>query len=212
MAQRQSEDDLVRRIKTEFYEVFRLRDLQPKKAREKAAWNLLQTNRGNYTRQTIDQIFDVVDYDPHAPNQRWFGQLLIVPNRNRMFQLPSTKQSINRWIDNLLFSGDVLEKRLVAAEQSRPKGVGKGIATLLLYLQDPEQYNVWLPTTHRSLELFGRIQGLEESDWSVNYPIFNAAAISFRDKHGFEPQEVDWALWMVEMIVRDSPALDRYRL
>jgi len=207
MSRMQSEDDLVRCIKTDFYPVFQSRDLQPKKTREEEAWNLLCANRGNYTRQVIDQIFDVVDYDPYAPNRRWFGQLLIIPARNRMFQSPSTVQSINRWVDNLLFSGDVLEKRLVAAEQSRPKG----IATLLLYLQDPKQYNVWLPTTHRSLELLGRIQGLEESNWSKNYPVFNAAAISFRDRHKWKPQEVDWALWMIEMINQNSPALDRYR-
>ena len=37
MATLQSEDDLVQRIKTDFYPVFQLRDLQPKKSREKAA-------------------------------------------------------------------------------------------------------------------------------------------------------------------------------
>jgi hypothetical protein len=145
MPQMQSEDDLVQRIKTDFYQVFRLRDLQAKRIREKAAWNLLRTNRGNYTQQNLNQILD------------------------------------------------------------------KGIATLLLYLQNPTEYSVWLPTTHRSLEQLGRIQGLAKSNWSKNYPIFNAAAISFRDRHGFEPQEVDWALWMIDLIAQDSPALDRYR-
>jgi hypothetical protein len=204
----QSEDDFVQCIKTDFYPVFKSRDLQPKKTREEEAWNLLRANRGNYTRQVIDQVFDVVDYDPYAPNQRWFGQLLIIPNRNQMFR--STVESINKWIDDLLSADSELEKRLAAAERSRPKGASKGIATLFLYLQDPKECNVWLPTTHRSLELLGCIQGLEESDWSKNYPVFNAAAISFRNKHGFEPHEVDWALWMIEMITRNSLALDRY--
>ena len=132
-----------------------------------------------------------------------------VSDRNQMFR--STVESISKWIDDLLSADSELEKRLAAAERSRPKGASKGIATLFLYLQGPKECNVWLPTTHRSLELLGRIQGLEESDWSKNYPVFNAAAISFRDKHGFEPHEVDWALWMIEMITRNSPALDRYR-
>jgi hypothetical protein len=205
----QSEDDLVQRIKIEFYQVFQSRDLQPKKAREKAAWNLLRTNRGNYTQQLLNQIFDTVDRDPYAPNQRWFGQLLAKPNRNLIFC--STSASISGWIEHLLFSNDALEKRLAVAEESRPKGASKGVATLLLYLQNTEEYNVWLPTTHRSLELLGRIQGLEESNWSRNYPVFNAAAVSFRNRHKFEPQEVDWALWMIDLIVRDSPDLDRYR-
>jgi hypothetical protein len=209
MPQMQSEDDLVQRIKTDFYQVFRLRDLQAKRIREKAAWNLLRTNRGNYTQQNLNQILDIVDCDPYAPNQRWFGQLLIIPNRNRIFR--STVASVNKWIEHLLFSNDALEKRLAVAEKSRPKGASKGIATLLLYLQNPTEYSVWLPTTHRSLEQLGRIQGLAKSNWSKNYPIFNAAAISFRDRHGFEPQEVDWALWMIDLIAQDSPALDRYR-
>ena len=209
MAQIPSEDDLVRRIKNEFYPVFQSRDLQPKEAREKGAWNLLQTNRGNCTQQILNQIFDTVDSDPYAPNQRWWGQLLIIPNRNQIFR--STEADINRWIDYLLFSNDALGKRLAKAEETRPKGASKGIVTLFLYLQNPKEYNVWLPTTHQSLELLGRVQGLEESNWSENYPVFNAAAISFRDKHGFEPREVDWALWMIDLMVRDSSDLDRYR-
>ena len=209
MTQMKSEDDLVRRIKTEFYQVFQLRDLQPKEAREKEAWNLLQVNRGNYTQQILNQILDTVDYDLYAPNQRWWGQLLIIPNRNQIFH--STVADINQWMEHLLFSSDVLEKRLAVAEEKRPKRASKGIATLFLYLQNPIGYNVWLPTTHKSLELLGRIQGLEESNWSENYPVFNAAAISFRDKHGFKPPEVDWVLWMIDLVVRDSPDLDRYR-
>ena len=209
MTQMKNEDDLVRRIKTEFYQVFQLRDLQPKEAREKKAWNLLQANRGNYTQQIMNQIFDTVDYDPYAPNQRWWGRLLIIPNRNQIFR--STEADLNKWIEHLLFSNDALEKRLAMAEEKRPKGASKGIATLFLYLQNPKEHNVWLPTTHQSLELLGRIQGLEESNWGKNYPVFNAAAISFRDKYGFKPREVDWALWMIDLIVRDSPDLDRYR-
>ena len=123
----QSEDDLVQRIKIEFYQVFQSRDLQPKKAREKAAWNLLRTNRGNYTQQLLNQIFDTVDRDPYAPNQRWFGQLLAKPNRNLIFC--STSASISGWIEHLLFSNDALEKRLAVAEESRPKGSSKGVAT-----------------------------------------------------------------------------------
>ncbi len=209
MATLQSEDDLVQRIKTDFYPVFESRDLQPKKSREKAAWNLLQTNRGNYTQQVLNRIFDTVDCDPYAPNQRWWGQLLIIPNRNQIFL--STQTDINGWVDHLLFSNDTLEKRLTVAEETRPKGASKGIVTLLLYLQNSKEYNVWLPTAHRSLERLGRTQGLEESNWSKNYPVFNVAATSFRNKHGFGPREVDWALWMIDLMVRNSSDLDRYR-
>jgi len=211
MAQIQSEDHLVRRIKTEFYPVFQLRDLQPKEDREQAARALLQNNRGHYSEDVTRKILHVVDFDPCAPNKRWFGQLLNVPNVNRICR--SSVDNRSKWIDTLLFSDDSVEKRLAICETSefRPERASKGVATLLLYLMEPQQYNVWLPTTHQSLELIGRIQGLEESNWGKNYPVFNAAAISFRDKHGFKPRDVDWALWMIDLIVRDSPDLDRYR-
>ncbi len=211
MSRMQSEDDFVQRIKTEFYQVFQSRDLQPKKDREREAQDLLQKNRGHYSEDVTRKIFRVVDSDPYAPNKRWFGQLLNIPNVNRICR--SSVENRNKWIDELLFSGDSVEKRLAVCETSkfRPEGASKGVATLFVYLMEPERYNVWLPTTHQSLELLGRIQGLEKSNWSKNYPVFNTAAISFRDKHGFEPQEVDWALWMIEMITQDSPALDRYK-
>jgi hypothetical protein len=211
MSQMQSEDDLVRRIKTEFSPVFQLRDLQPKKDREREAWDLIQKNRGHYSEDVTREIFRVVDLDPYAPNKRWFGQLLNVPNVNRICR--SSVENRSKWIDELLFSSESVEKRLMVCETSefRPEEASKGVATLFLYLMEPERYNVWLPTTHQSLELLGRIQELEESNWSKNSPVFNAAAISFRDRHKWKPQEVDWALWMIEMINQNSPALDRYR-
>jgi hypothetical protein len=68
MTRMKIEDDLVRRIKTEFYQVSQLRDLQPKEAREKEAWNLLQVNRGNYTQQILNQIFDTYGVQRLAPH------------------------------------------------------------------------------------------------------------------------------------------------
>jgi hypothetical protein len=205
----QYKDDLVQRVKDEFYRVFRERDLSLKKDREERARDLLLTNRGNYSKGVLEQIFDVVDHDPYAPNKRWFGQLLITPNRNRIYL--STTKSLSDWIETLIFSEGDLLKRLATAERSRPKGASNGVATLFLYLIDPKQYNVWLDATQRGLYTLGCIENLDKEGWDKNYPLFNSAAIQFRDRHGFEPQEVDWVLWTVDLMTQNPSALDRYR-
>ena len=88
----ETEADLIRKFKeTTWYKDFREKDLQPKIDREKEARKLLSQNRGQYTKEILNNIFDTI-----APG-RWFGQLLGQPNRNLIFQ--SSTEDINKWID-----------------------------------------------------------------------------------------------------------------
>jgi hypothetical protein len=175
---------------------FRDSRLAPKVARERQARALLEQAEGRYTADSLNHLFDTVDYE-ELTGRPWFGQLLSAPNRNQMFE--SGPDPVGRWIDELLFSGHDFQHSLDAcATDLKVKGAGKGLATLLLYLADPLAYNVCVPATERGLELLGRIPQQRSKEWGASYAQFNEAAIGFRDHFGLLPQEVDWALFLVQ--------------
>jgi signal transduction protein with GAF and PtsI domain len=72
-----SEQVLVHEIlQSVAYKEFKAKQLQPKIDREKRAWRLILEHRGQFTREALNQVFDVVDH--FEGNKRWFGSLLAV--------------------------------------------------------------------------------------------------------------------------------------
>jgi hypothetical protein len=190
-----NESDLIAELReSKAYKDFQKRHLPRKIEREEKAWKLIQHYKGNYSRETLNRIFDTVD--PIERGHRWFGSLLATPNRNLFFE--STPDRINEWITELLFSGHTVEKALdICLKDLKLKGASKGLATLLLYLSKPSPYNVWVNKTATGLVVLNRINSLRGNDWGANYSLFNQAAINFRDTFGFQPQEIDWILTFV---------------
>ena len=71
---------------------FQVNRLKSKVERERKGWDQLRENRGKYTRELLNQIFDLVDF--FEPNKRWFGSLLATPNRNLIFESSMDKMSV----------------------------------------------------------------------------------------------------------------------
>jgi len=188
-----NENELIEGLRqSQVYKEFRSKYLQHKIDREKAAWQVLNENRGQYTMQILNHIFDTVD-QKQQNKKHWFGSLLAAPNRNLIFG--SEISLINHWIDQLLFSGQEAEISLnTCLKKYKIKGASKGLATLLLYLSNPDLYNIWVNSTQNGLSFLGRIGDLKGQDWGENYTKFNNAAIEFRKKLELLPQEVDWVL------------------
>jgi len=114
-------------------------------------------------------------------------------------------------VDVLLFQGHPLSKVLkVCLQEQKLKGVGKGLATLLLYLSAPTEFNVWVPATERGLVALGRISKLRAKDPAADYDQFNEAAVDFRNRGKLQPQEMDWVLWKLQLL--DSVSADDSRL
>lgn len=159
----ESEERLIDTIlKSETYKDFKENRLKDKIDREHQAWKLLKNNRGTYSEDLLNQIFDKVDY--YETNKRWFGQLLGKPNRNLIFE--SSSEHINKWLEELLFSGHEIETILNNCLKTlKIKGASKGLATLLLYLSDSESYNIWVNKTQEGLYILNRIEELSENDW-----------------------------------------------
>ena len=75
-----NENDLVGAIlQSAAYKVFNHKELIRKTDREQLAWNYLKDDRGRQSEDSLNRIFDTVDY--YENNKRWFGYLLAQPNR-----------------------------------------------------------------------------------------------------------------------------------
>jgi len=175
-----------------FYQVV----LPRKTRRECEAGELLRRFHGKYTTEILEKIFDLAEKDPQGP---WFGQMLARPNRNRLYNCHIFE--LNALIDNLLGTGDLAW--LGRWRRAGNRGMSKGIATLLMYLNSPEQHNVWLPKTHQGLAILSRLvvrypqNEISPEEYGMFYKRFNEAAIAVRKENGLAPQAMDWFSWFV---------------
>lgn len=169
--------------------------LKDKTEREKKVRDLLHTNNGKFNKDILNQIFDLVDLSKTYTG-RWWGQLLIKPNRNRIFSNPTEK--LNIWI-NYLLNGEEPEsvriEKCLEDPNFKLNGAGKGLVTLFLYIKDPDSFNVMMNPTIDGLERLGRFDGKKgKRKWGEYYNGYNIAAKEFRTQFDLEPQSVDWVL------------------
>jgi hypothetical protein len=197
-----SEQVLVHEIlQSVAYKEFKARQLHPKIDREKRAWELILEHRGQFTREALNQVFDVVDH--FEGYKRCFGSLLATPNRNLIFA--AEPELINQWFEQLLFSGCEPGIALNAClKKLRIKGASKGLATLLLYLSAPDKYGIWVNSTQEGLSVLGRIGELKGTEWGQNYTEFNKAAADFKGRHALQSQEIDWLLTFIASYVESE--------
>ena len=185
----EDEDELIKFIhKSTYGKRFFQETLEDKIKWEKEAWDLLNSNIGRLNPEILNRIFDKFG--------AWWGQLLIKPNRNRMFSRPNDE--LNHWFNYLLNGKEPesvrIEKCLVDPKYDL-KGAAKGLVTLLLYLKDPNDFNPMMNTTIEGLERLGRFDSKRgKRRWRDYYNDYNTAVKEFRDQFELEPQSVDWVL------------------
>ena len=184
------EKQLIEKIRqSDGFKDFQTIQLKPKIDRERRAWELLEKYRGAYTQEALNEIFDTVDLNPN--NIRWFGSLLAHPNRNLIFA--QSTDELNGWIEKLLFSDLPVEKALDdCLGEGKIKGAGSGLATLLLYLKNPDEDVIWLPATESGLTVLGRINPDKSSLPGQRYLSFREEAVDFRKQHQIDGRELDW--------------------
>jgi len=198
-----SEIDDLRAAILCFYQVV----LPRKTMREAEGREVLREFRGKYTVEILDKVFDLADKDPTGP---WFGQMLARSNRNHMYRCSIAE--LNALIDKLLETGDL--GWLGRWRRAGNRGIKAGTATLLMYLHSPEQYNIWLPKTHRGLANLSRLDAespkkeMSPEEYTIFYKRFNETAIAVRKEYGVAAQAMDWLLWAIGEI-KENPG-NRY--
>lgn len=113
--------------------------------------------------------------------------------------LLSSLGACNEWIGRLWHAkGDELRVLDAFLRQKDTPGAGTGLATMLMYLRQPEKWNVWLISLGSALgKLLGR--PFPTARTLASYIAFNDAVNThLRRPFGLHPQEIDYILFMVE--------------
>ena len=118
--------------------------------------------------------------------------------QNRLLML-SSLDACNEWVGRLWHAkGDELRVLDAFLRQKDTPGAGTGLATMLMYLRQPEKWNVWLISLGSALgKLLGRPFPTPRT--LSSYTAFNDAVNThLRRPLGLRPQEIDYILFMVE--------------
>ncbi len=189
-----SEADLFRAIKaTPEWRRFSRGYLRDKIRREARAWEMTLTYRGRYSREVLEGIFNRVE-----EGAIWFGQLL--RGRNRQLILSTSNTRLNDWLEDLLFGPDDAASRFARACRNKISGADSGVPSLFLYLQNPKDAKILLPTSQRGLE---KVRGLPigNKHESSYYRDFCDRVNELQREYEFWPEEMDWVLWGLKKYV-----------
>jgi hypothetical protein len=189
-------DDLVTRIKSsESYSNFR--KILPMKIRnEEKAKEILNANIGKLNHSHLKEIIDLVDEPyPYIKNGKvvkgpWFGRLL---KSNTVYFYDENVDKLNIWFNILTNSSMPIENRieLLLNEPNKIRGLSVGFITLMLYIQDKENYLIWFEGQHEALNLFYP-DLVKYTGTSDQYFSFNNLAKEFAKKYCFDHTELDW--------------------
>ncbi|MHB9146299.1 MAG: McrB family protein [Symbiobacteriia bacterium] len=84
-------------------------------------------------------------------------------------------------------------------------GAGSSYPTLLLYLRNPEQNNIWMKALEQGLQFLG----FPSEKWTLSaarYQSYNRVVSELKERHGWRPQEVDVILIRLGRLLNDMAA------
>lgn len=148
---------------------------------------------------TVDLLDDVLrladeDWNPFKDRktQDRFG--LAFRGANGKFIRAQLDEAV-RWIRKLWEvpvgeAGDLVDQFL----RDQPiQGAGRAFPTFVLYLRDPQSFNVWLAALERGLGTWSEAQKIPGG-----YRAYNEAVIAFRDAFALDPRAIDVVLTVLD--------------
>jgi hypothetical protein len=172
---------------------------------------MLNDKCGHFTKDDFTVFFDLsnmevtpiepdsYDLRSYAVSTR-FRPSFMGNNRNNLLK---TLDECNRWMASIwLSNADTLTILDQFWKEDSVKGAGTSFPTLIMYLKDPERYNVWIPGLAKTLGiLLGRKFKMTRN--SRNYLDFNDGVNrSIRHQFNLKPQEIDYILSRIGVILQ----------
>lgn len=106
----------------------------------------------------------------------------------------------NKWMSILWNATDNIISISEFWKSDRVNGAGSGLPTMILYLKDPNKYNIWIPFLNKALEIYNGRSYETIRNWQ-NYRNYNDTVNnSLRMIHLFpplKPQEIDYILFRI---------------
>jgi len=173
--------------------------------KEKQALDLLQDNKGQLPPEQFAEVLNLLnaDFFDGSETSGRFGLALLGKNRK---DLLDNLEAVNDWISQFLS----VRAKDVASLISQflrdgPPGAGKALASILLYLRDPEKYSIWVPTMIEGLNSLTHAGCTGKSGNA--YLSYNDEVQRLRRILGLAPQEPDILLCLRGV---DPPTAEQY--
>ena len=193
----QPPDPWVERIEQwqqEYLPPERLRARQEGESRARA---LLESKLGRFDEADLRQFMADLsaDWANDKDRQDRFMPALYGSQVNRMVE---TLDGFNVWTERIWNASDAELDSLLNEfwERLEVSGAGVSLPTALLYLRDPERYNIWIPVMSEGLRI---TCGFEPGRMRTahGYRAYNEASNDFRERYGLSPRALDVILWKV---------------
>ncbi|MCL6429948.1 MAG: hypothetical protein K6V36_03685 [Anaerolineae bacterium] len=158
---------------------------------------MLASKLGHLTEEDLRQCLYHLNADWDKGGQRYkrFRPALA---GNQITLMARAMPALNHWVERLWNADDAELDSLLDAfwREQEVAGAGVSLPTAVLYLRDPEQYNIWLPAMSKGLEV---ATGFQPRRWRTasGYRQYNAAALDFRERYRLAPQALDLILWLI---------------
>lgn len=167
--------------------------MQKRQATELEARQLIEQNPDGMTAAQLATFFEKIDTDywDGKAKQGRFGVTFLGNNRKLICEQVDVA---NKWIQ-LLWNAK--EKDCVSLvdkfmKESPIKGAKYGFPSLILYLRDPNRFNIWIAVMWAGMKVFTGDD--YAGDTGADYDKLNSAIIKFRDEFQLAPQALDIVL------------------
>lgn len=156
---------------------------------EQRARDMLTRLAGKMTEADARAFFKLVTRDWQDGRERQ-DRFAMGFTGNLVHQMVADMDVFNRWTARLWTADDV-QAVLADFEREPLRGGGISFPTLIFYLREPEQHNIWMNFLEQGLRYLGvPIRNTRMDD----YFVFNNHANAIARRHGLQPPEVDIVL------------------
>lgn len=190
-------------------------ELEPKRLEvraegEQKARQRLESRLGHFNEKDLRTFAHDLSSDWYkgANHNDRFRPAFSDPQVNMLVQ---SLDSFNLWTERIWNAPDIQLDEILDEIWSTKAVYGGGISfpTAVLYLKDPEKYNIWLDNTTRGLKLATSFEpGI--SNTASGFRIYNKAMNDFRTHYALLPQCVDMILWQVSAQKPDDEQDERF--
>jgi 5-methylcytosine-specific restriction protein B len=162
---------------------------------EAKARRILEENLGDFKAGDVGRFFEAISTDWFSGKARRdrFMPALYGIQRDHVV---STLDAFNHWCPIIWRANEDEAYEVVDRfwEASEVAGAGTSLPTALLYLKDPNRFNIWLPIMSKGLSL---ATGFEAGEWRTGdgYRKFNGELKELRNRFDLPPQALDVVLW-----------------
>ena len=169
--------------------------LQTRLQGETKARQLLESKLGEFTEDDLRTFAQNLSADWYRNAVRYdrFKPAFSDPQVNMLIRSLS---SFNPWVKQIWQATDEQLDSLLDQFWNTTAVHGGGITlpTALLYLKDPEKYNIWLDITTQGLQIAANFQPGRKKT-AAGYRLYNQVMNDFRKRHNLKPQILDIILW-----------------